>query len=125
MGAHPSEGRKGWVSFPGLGASDAQKIAVMGEFNQWDPKACQMERITPQGIWQIFIPGIKEYTSYQYRIEDAQGNHFAKADPYGFHMETRPATASKTYDLDRYAWKDFDRRTIRKEPPLTRPDEYL
>jgi 1,4-alpha-glucan branching enzyme len=106
MGAHPSaqNGKEGY--FFRVWAPNARKVSVMGDFNQWNSSEYPMDRLSSQGLWQIFIPDIQEFTSYKYMIEDAGGNLFAKADPYGFHMETRPGTASKTFNLDRYIWKD-------------------
>lgn len=107
MGAHPAvlNGKEGY--FFRVWAPNAKKVAVMGDFNQWNSSDFLMERLTPQGIWQIFIPDINEYTAYKYMIEDANGNLFTKADPYGFHMETRPGTATKIFNVDRYIWKDI------------------
>lgn len=122
MGAHPSvqNGREGYLFR--VWAPNAKKIAVMGDFNQWNEKEYQMKRITPQGIWEIFIPEIEEYTSYKYMVEDDHGNQFAKTDPYGFHMETRPGTASKTFDVNRYLWKDGDWQNHRKtKQPYSEP----
>lgn len=122
MGAHPAvrDGKDGYLFR--VWAPKAKKIAVMGDFNLWNPSEFSMERLTPQGIWQIFIPGIKEYSTYKYMIEDEQGNRFAKADPYGFHMETRPGTASKTFNIDRYLWKDIKWQGIKNSrSPYSRP----
>jgi len=114
MGAHPAtrNGEEGYLFR--VWAPNAGKVSVMGDFNQWNSKEFPMDRITRQGIWEVFVPQIGEYVSYKYMIEDAKGNVFAKADPYGFHMETRPGTASKTFDLDRYVWKDLKWRTLQK-----------
>ena len=106
MGAHPTtrKGKRGYIFR--VWAPNAQSISVIGDFNGWNAAGFSMERVTAQGIWQLFIPEIKEYTGYKYLIEDKQGKKITKSDPYGFHMETRPGTASKTYDIDQYQWKD-------------------
>ncbi|HWQ79649.1 MAG TPA: 1,4-alpha-glucan branching protein GlgB [Anaerovoracaceae bacterium] len=122
MGAHPAaqKGKEGWIFR--VWAPNAKKVSVMGDFNQWNSAEFPMERLTAQGIWQVFIPGVKEYTTYKYMIEDARGNVFAKADPYAFHTETRPGTASKTFRADRYSWKDVRWRSRQKtERPYARP----
>ncbi len=117
MGAHHTtqNGTDGFIFR--VWAPNAKSITVTGDFNNWDNTEFIMEKITPQGIWQIFIPHIKEYTSYKYCIEDSHGNKIMKSDPYGFHMETRPQTASKTFDIERYDWKDLkwrNRQQIRE-----------
>jgi alpha-1,4-glucan:alpha-1,4-glucan 6-glycosyltransferase len=106
MGAHPFaiNGKEGFLFR--VWAPHAKSVSIMGDFNQWDKENLPMERLTPQGIWQLFIPEVKEYDAYKYMVEDARGNRFAKADPYGFHAETRPGTASKTFNIDRYTWED-------------------
>ena len=106
MGAHPAmqNGKEGY-SFR-VWAPKAKKVSVIGDFNDWKGTNSLMKRLTDQGIWQIFIPNIKEYTAYKYLIEDYLGNQFTKTDPYCFHMETRPGTASKTYNLSSYQWRD-------------------
>ena len=115
MGAHPfvQDGKSGYIFR--VWAPKAKKIAVMGDFNGWDPLDFPMEKMTPQGIWQIFIPDMKEYAAYKYVITDAQGTQLTKTDPYSFHMETRPGTASKTYDVDHYQWKDNKWRELQKK----------
>jgi 1,4-alpha-glucan branching enzyme len=114
MGAHPAtqKGKAGYLFR--VWAPKAKNVAIMGDFNQWNEAGFSMERLTPQGIWQIFLPNIKEYSAYKYIIEDTHGNLITKADPYGFHMETRPGTASKTFNLDKYVWKDLKWRNQQK-----------
>jgi len=106
MGAHPcsKDGEDGYLFC--VWAPKAKNVFVTGEFNQWNKTERLMEKITEQGIWQLFIPGIIQFCLYKYVIEDKSGNLFTKADPYGFHSETRPGTASKTYDLSQYHWED-------------------
>lgn len=106
MGAHPctKDGEVGYIFR--VWAPKAKHVYVTGEFNHWNKTEKLMEKITEQGIWQIFLPGIPEYCLYKYVIEDSRGNVFTKTDPYGFHSETRPGTASKTFDLNHYQWKD-------------------
>jgi len=68
-----------------------------------------MNPIEDTGVWEIFIPcseQLKQYSAYKYSIEGQSGQVRLKADPYGFHMETRPNTASKVYDISGYHWKD-------------------
>lgn len=122
MGAHNAvqNGEEGYLFR--TWAPNAKKVAVMGDFNHWNSTDFRMERLTPQGIWEIFIPGIKEYMTYKYSIEDAQGNQLTKTDPYGFHMETRPGTASKTFDLEGFHWNDSRWRSIQeKKNPYAEP----
>ena len=122
MGAHPTtiEGKNGYIFR--VWAPNAQSVSVIGDFNGWDAADFPMERVTTQGIWQIFIPDIKEYTAYKYLIEDKLGIQLTKSDPYGFHMETRPGTASKTYDIDQYQWKDSRwRKNQKNKSPYSQP----
>lgn len=86
-------------------APNAVTVSVTGDFCGWND-GFAMEKITDKGLWERFIPGLVEYTAYKYRIEDRAGGFRYKADPYGFHAELRPGTASKIYDLDGYEWGD-------------------
>ena len=87
-------------------APHAQAVSVVGEFNNWDERAHQMYKIS-DGIWEIEISNlINEYTLYKYAVKAANGRMIYKSDPYGYHMETRPGTATKFYELDKYKWHD-------------------
>jgi 1,4-alpha-glucan branching enzyme len=87
-------------------APNASSVSVVGDFNQWNDVVHPMRRISDAGVWEAFVPNIGEYTIYKYAIHTADGRRLLKADPYGFHMETRPGTASKTFDIEGYEWGD-------------------
>ncbi len=86
-------------------APEAVSVSVVGEFNGWNGEDCKMDRIA-DGIWEKEIEGIKEFDAYKYLIVGRDGKERMKADPYAFHSETRPANASKVYELDGYCWGD-------------------
>ena len=93
LGAHFAEldGVKG-VRFA-VWAPNAQRVSVIGEFNNWDGRHV-MRFHRDNGIWDIFIPAVKLNALYKFEILDANGDVREKADPYAFGAELRPTTAS-------------------------------
>ncbi len=84
-------------------APNAESVSVVGDFNGWDKTANVMEK--DGGIFELFVKGLKQYDNYKYCVK-SQNSEVLKADPYAFHAETTPKTASKIYDLDGYKWRD-------------------
>ena len=59
MGAHPTKQKgKDGVYFA-VWAPRAQEVAVVGDFNGWDPNKNIMKCDNAMGIYQLFIPGVK------------------------------------------------------------------
>ncbi|MBM7562351.1 1,4-alpha-glucan branching protein GlgB [Fusibacter tunisiensis] len=87
---------------------NATAIHLMGDFNDWDETQFPMQRIKGSSLWQICIPGVQMFDRYKYRITATDGQILYKADPYAFHAEERPETASKFYDLKGYIWHDSE-----------------
>lgn len=104
MGAHKTE-KKDEVVFR-LWAPRAKRAFVIGDFNSWDGEKAEMYLLEDGETWECKIKGVKAYDNYKYRIITADGRELVKADPYAYHAETRPGTASKFYDLSSYKWKD-------------------
>ena len=107
FGSHfcEKDGQKG-VIFR-VWAPHANSVSVVGDFNHWDRFKNRMQRVSNDGsVWELFIPDLKTYDIYKYSIESSQGQIKLKADPYGYHMETRPNTATKIYDIDGFKWND-------------------
>ena len=92
-------------------APNANSVSIAGEFTGWGENPVKMEKIG-YGIWEGFSDSAKQYDSYKYLIEKPNGDTVYKSDPYGYHTEVRPGTASKVYDLAGYNWKD---ESYRKE----------
>ena len=90
-----------------LWAPNAKEVWVVGDFNGWQPNINKMER-TFGGLWELFVEGLNEFDRYKYAIVFKDGKTVFKADPYAFHTETPPGTASKLYSLKNYAWGDAD-----------------
>ena len=109
MGAHviSHEGATG-VHFA-VWAPNAQRVSVIGDFNEWDGRRHVMRKRTGTGVWEIFLPGLDEDVKYKFEIIGADGNRLPlKADPYAFAAELRPHTASVVSSLDHFQWTDGD-----------------
>ena len=87
-------------------APGAAAVSVVGDFNNWNPAQNGMAALSG-GVWECFIPGLKQFDCYKYAVTSAAGNILYKADPYAFHAETAPGTASKLYE-PHYEWRDAD-----------------
>ncbi len=89
-----------------LWAPHAQVVSIVGNFNAWQTNAHPMRRIDASGVWDLFIPGLKEGAIYKYAILNPEHHWQLKADPYAFQAELRPNTASMICSLDKYQWSD-------------------
>jgi 1,4-alpha-glucan branching enzyme len=121
LGAHLREvdGVKG--VFFAVWAPNAYRVSVIGEFNGWDGRVHPLRRHVDAGIWELFIPGLDEWTLYKYDLRSQVGGYRTqKTDPYGFFGEMRPRTASIVVDLDRYAWGDGDWMEARAQKNVLR-----
>jgi 1,4-alpha-glucan branching enzyme len=88
-------------------APNAQRVSVIGNFNNWDPRVYPMRLHPGQGIWEIFIPNLPEGEAYKYAVRSKyNGFESQRADPYGFYAELRPQTASVVAGLDHHQWND-------------------
>ena len=105
MGAHPLtvDGVEG-VLFA-VWAPNAERVSVVGNFNNWDGRRHPMRKLDYSGIFELFIPGKYVGEIYKYEICSKQGTIKMKSDPYAFSSEVRPANASRIVDLT-YKWKD-------------------
>ncbi len=106
FGAHPTQkdGQNGAVFR--VWAPGVKRISVVGDFNEWDGSVHTMHSADGNGVYELFLAGIKQYDAYKYEILTNTGETLIKSDPYAFHAETRPASASKFYDLAGYQWQD-------------------
>ncbi|HOO25985.1 MAG TPA: 1,4-alpha-glucan branching protein GlgB [Clostridiales bacterium] len=87
-------------------APNAKQVFVTGDFNGWDNTANPLEKINNQGLWEGIVEGVKLFDAYKYFITAKNGRQLLKSDPYCFHAETRPGTASKFYETLGYKWGD-------------------
>jgi 1,4-alpha-glucan branching enzyme len=109
LGAHLVEidGRQG-VRFA-VWAPDAERVAVVGDFNGWDDRADPLQLRDDSGIWEGLVPDLAAGALYKYAITARGGDHHVlKTDPFGFACELRPQTASRVHPLDGYRWGDHE-----------------
>nr|MBO4517998.1 1,4-alpha-glucan branching protein GlgB [Clostridia bacterium] len=119
MGAHfASVNGKSGVIFR-VWAPRADGVSVVGDFNGWDISVSPMNRISDGGVYELFVENLKEYDAYKFAVRH-NGKTVLKADPYAFHAETSPATASKIYSLEGYTWGDGE-YMAKKQSPYSRP----
>ena len=106
LGAHPTKrrGKKG-VYFA-VWAPNAEKVSVIGTFNDWKEDANEMTRLEPMGVYELFVAGAQEGDLYKFYIETPDGRKLYKADPYANYAEMRPGTASRVTDINKIEWTD-------------------
>ena len=106
LGSHiiEHEGHEG-VLFS-VWAPNAAKVSVMADFNGWNDQSHPLAlRWDDSGIWEGFIPGVKNGMLYKYCIISNQNYRVEKRDPFAFYSEIPPRTASVVWAMD-YSWKD-------------------
>lgn len=108
MGAHITKkaGLLG-VNF-NVWAPKAREVSIVGDFNGWNGQANLMKKIDSSGVWNLFIPDLKERSRYKFRVVGRDGKERLKSDPYGFYTELRPDNASVVYEMEGYDWNDSE-----------------
>lgn len=106
LGAHPMNiGGVDGVYFA-VWAPNAMRVSVVGDFNHWDGRMYQMNKLPLSGIYEIFIPHVPVGALYKYELKLRDGLTYLKADPYANAAELRPANASVVADLGKFRWRD-------------------
>lgn len=115
LGAHlrQRDGIKG-IEFT-VWAPQAKAVSLVGDFNEWRDDEHVMEAVEDTGMWHLFVPDLNEFELYKYAVRDQHDQVVLKADPFAFYSEVKPKTASRTYDLKGYKWRDQNWMKKRKK----------
>lgn len=115
LGAHAGETSTVFRTF----APNAERISVIGEFNNW--QETPMQKIYDGNFWEAEIAGAEEGMMYKYRIYHRGGEFIDHCDPYGFYSEVRPQNASIICRLDNGKFNDekwMKQRCVGWDKPL-------
>jgi 1,4-alpha-glucan branching enzyme len=119
MGAHPMTLNGVEGTYFAVWAPNAKRVSVVGDFNHWDGRIHSMIK-GRGGIFELFIPDVKEDMLYKYEIKTRLGDVFLKADPFANAFEVAPKNASVITDFDGYQWNDKKWMEERKEKDISR-----
>ena len=96
-------------------APNAERVSIIGSFNQWDGRIHSMRAHGSSGVWDIFTPNLTTSDTYKFEIRNRHtGNILVKTDPYGFEFEPRPGTATKI-STSNHQWEDKQWLEARKK----------
>ena len=115
LGAHPRRVNGVDGVFFATWAPNAQRISVVGTFNNWDGRRHPMRCRGPSGVWELFMPGLQEGDLYKYEIRRPDTQIVLKADPYGTRSAVRPKTDSMVWGVKAYSWGDEAYMAARRE----------
>ncbi|MEE4186090.1 MAG: 1,4-alpha-glucan branching protein GlgB [Gammaproteobacteria bacterium] len=98
-------------------APNAGRVSVVGDFNHWDGRRHVMRLHPGNGIWEIFLPGVRPGAHYKFEVTDRAGNLLPlKTDPMAHYFEAPPGNAAIVY-ASRYAWLDAEWMRRRSAQP--------
>ena len=102
-------------------APNAQRVSVVGDFNGWDGRVNPMRKLLGSGVWELFLPNVRENAHYKFEIRTQNGALLLKSDPFAFFNQHGKSTSSLVYNLERYKWSDADwmEQRRKKEWPTT------
>jgi 1,4-alpha-glucan branching enzyme len=106
FGAHPRTIAGDAGVYFAVWAPNAQRVSVVGDFNGWDGRTNPMRRLLGSGVWELFLPGVKEGAHYKFEIRTHSGAVLLKSDPFAFFNQHGLETSSMVYNLGRYEWDD-------------------
>jgi 1,4-alpha-glucan branching enzyme len=126
LGAHPRA--DGGVTF-GVWAPNATRVAVIGDFNHWDPNVDVLDPRGSSGIWEGTVDPAGPGNIYKFAITTHSGAVLEKADPFARCAESPPLTGSVVWDLA-YPWGDGDwmqsrGERVRLDAPLSVYEVHL
>jgi len=102
-------------------APNAERVAVIGDFNSWDRRRHPLRLRYPSGIWELFVPRLEAGVRYKFDIMGPGGRHVPdKADPVAKQAEAAPSTASIVASPEAFPWQDHAWMKAR----ATRQDEH-
>jgi 1,4-alpha-glucan branching enzyme len=88
-------------------APNAASVAVVGDWNGWDPRANPM-RGSDAGIWTARVESARHGSIYKFHVVSKSGDfRVDKSDPFAFRAEPAPRTGSVVWDLA-YQWGDAE-----------------
>jgi 1,4-alpha-glucan branching enzyme len=102
LGAHPYGGG---VRFA-VWAPNAERVSVVGSFNDWNPEPDDLFPIANSGVWAGTVSGAGVSDLYKFHVRSRYGGYRVdKADPVAFRSEVPPRAGSVVADLA-YGWGD-------------------
>jgi 1,4-alpha-glucan branching enzyme len=108
LGAHAGTDGDREGTWFAVWAPNAESVALIGDFNDWDKRADPMAQRATSGVWELFVPDVAPGVRYKYHVVSRyRGYRADKADPFAFYAEMAPRRASLVWDLE-YAWQDAD-----------------
>jgi len=88
-------------------APNAERVSVVGNFNNWDGRLHPMCARGGSGIWELFIPGLVPGDLYRLELRNrATGEILVKADPFAQGFELRPGSAAVVVRPSGHDWHD-------------------
>ncbi len=87
-------------------APSASRVSVIGDFNNWDGRLCQMHRLDPIGIFEIFVPGASEFDGYQFEVKTRSGLVYKRPDPFAIESKGENGIISVIRKPKQIAWTD-------------------
>ncbi|MBR5048023.1 MAG: 1,4-alpha-glucan branching enzyme, partial [Eubacterium sp.] len=117
FGVHPAD--EGFVFR--LYAPRAEKVELIGDFNNWEGSGHEMVQDGLSGIWSVTVKESSVGQLYKYRIYQEDGVVRDRFDPYGNGSEVRPKTAARIVDMKAYTFTDrewMEKRTKNYDSPV-------
>jgi 1,4-alpha-glucan branching enzyme len=122
FGSHPITLNGASGTYFAVYAPNAEKLAVVGEFNKWNGENYQLfSRWDGSGIWEGFIPEAQVGMVYKYKVYPYNyGRIRMKADPYAFKAEKPPLSGSVIWN-GHHQWNDD--QWMKKRPIINAADQ--
>lgn len=92
----------------------ALRVSVVGEFNNWDGRLHQMNRIGDTGVFALFVPGVKAGQKYKFEIKVKGDQNIIKCDPYAYCVDSEEGNAAVVVNDEEYKWSDTKWMNSRK-----------
>lgn len=102
----------------------ALRVSVVGDFNNWDGRKCQMSMIEDTGVFSIFVPGVNDGDSYKFEVKKKGDDTILKTDPYAFAYKADEDGTSVVTSIDSFNWGDSKwldsrKKIVKNEQPMS------